>query len=145
MEIALAEVDEILKQMDKQYQNRIPKKLRELIADNKEKNCNIVIIPNVPLTEQNISRKALSILSVINYNYWCIEEEQKERIIEKYKKNWAEKQEKLIELYNPNKIFENQRETYQTIKEDKPLIVCSQKENLVKKFIDKIKKLLKLT
>lgn len=145
IEIALAEVDEILNFMDEQYQRKIPEKLRKLISNNKLANYNIEIKPNIPLTEQKISRKALSILSVINYNYWCNEEEKKQRLIEKYKKNWIVKQEKLNELYNPDKLFENKKEVYKRINKDKQLIVYNKKENIIIKIVNKIKTLLKLT
>lgn len=144
MEIAFAEVDEILNFMDKQYKKKIPEKLRKLISNNKLANYNIEINPSIPLTEQKISRKALSILSVINYNYWC-NEENKKRLIEKYKKNWENKQEKLKELYNPDKLFESKREPYKKNNEDKQLIVYNKKENVIIKIINKIKSLFKLT
>lgn len=143
--IAFAEVDEILNFMDKQYQKKIPEKLRKLISNNKSTDYNVVIKPNIPLTEQKISRKALAILSVINYNYWCIEEENKERLIEKYKKNEIAKQEKLRELYNPDNLFEAKKQIYKKANEDKQLIVYNKKENVIMKIVNKIKRLLKLT
>ena len=143
--IAFAEVDEILNFMDKQYQKKIPEKLRKLISNNKSTDYNVVIKPNIPLTEQKISRKALSILSVINYNYWCIEEENKERLIEKYKKNETAKQEKLRELYNPDNLFEAKKQIYKNANENKQLIVYNKKENVIMKIVNKIKRLLKLT
>ena len=145
IERALAEVDEILNFMDEQYQKKIPEKFRKLISNNKLANYNIEIKPNIPLTEQKISRKALSILSVINYNYWCNEEEKKKKLIEKYKKNGLAKQKKLKELYSPDKIFENKKEFYKRTNEDKQLIVYNKKENVFIKIINKIKTLLKLT
>ena len=143
--IAFAEVDEILNFMDKQYQKKIPEKLRKLISNNKSTDYNVVIKPNIPLTEQKISRKALAILSVINYNYWCIEEENKERLIEKYKKNETAKQEKLRELYNPDNLFEAKKQIYKNANENKQLIVYNKKENVIMKIVNKIKRLLKLT
>ena len=143
--IAFAEVDEILNFMDKQYQKKIPEKLRKLISNNKSTDYNVVIKPNIPLTEQKISRKALSILSVINYNYWCIEEENKERLIEKYKRNEIAKQEKLRELYNPDNLFEGKKQIYKKANEDKQLIAYNKKENVIMKIVNKIKRLLKLT
>ena len=143
--IAFAEVDEILSFMDEQYQKKIPEKLRKLISNNKLTDYNIVIKPNIPIKEQKISRKALSILSVINYNYWCDGEEKKEKLIEKYKKNGLIKQEQLRELYNPDNLFKTQNQTYKKIVQDKQLIVYNKKENVIMKILNKIKKLLKLT
>ena len=143
--IAFAEIDEILNYMDEQYQKRIPKKLRKLISNNKSTDYNIVINPNIPLTEQNISRKALSILSVINYNYWCIEEKQKEILIEKYRKNEIVKQEKLRELYNPDNLFKEKKQINKIENTDKQLIVYHKKENIFAKIINKLKAFFNLT
>lgn len=143
--IAFAEVDEILNFMDEQYQKKIPEKLRKLISNNKLIDYNIVIKPDIPIREQKISRKALSILSVINYNYWCDGEEKKEKIIEKYKKNGIIKQEQLRELYNPDNLFETKNQNYKEINQEKQLIVYNKKENVIIKVLNKIKRLLKLT
>lgn len=143
--IAFSEVDEILNLMDEEYQKKIPKKLRELISNNKLDDYNVSLKPNIPLNEQGISRKALSILSVINYNYWCIEENEKEKLIKKYKNNEIVKQEKLRELYNPDSLFNTKKQTYENTNEDKQLVVYSEEKNIITKIIKKIKSLLRLT
>lgn len=75
--IAYTEVDEVLNLMDKEFQRKIPEKLRKLIFENKLKDYNVVINPDIPLNKQNISRKALAMLAVLNYNYWCTEEKER--------------------------------------------------------------------
>ena len=75
--IAYTEVDEVINLMDEQLKDKIPNKLRKLINENKLSDYNVIINPNIPLKEQKISRKALAILAVINYNYWCNEENKK--------------------------------------------------------------------
>ncbi len=145
LEVALTEVNEVLKHMDEQYQQMIPKKLRELISYNKLNDYNVVIDPNVPLSEQNISKRALSILAVINYKYWCIDEEHKAKLLEKYKKNEITKQEELRKLYNPDKIFETNKQVYKNDNEDKQLIVYNKNENIIIKILNKIKSFFKLT
>ena len=123
----------------------IPKKLRELISYNKLNDYNVVIDPNVPLSKQNISKRALSILAVINYKYWCIDEEHKAKLLEKYKKNEITKQEELRKLYNPDKIFETNKQVYKNDNEDKQLIVYNKNENIIIKILNKIKSFFKLT
>lgn len=143
--IALAEVDEILNFMDEYYQKKIPEKLRKLISSNKLSDYNILIEPNIPIKEQKISRKALQILSVINYNYWCEGEENKKKLIEKYKQNELIKQEKLKKLYNSDNLFKTKNKTYKKNDKNKQLVVCNKKENFITKIFNKIKKILKLT
>ena len=105
--MAYTEVDRILNLMDEQYQKKIPEKLRKLISESKLNDYDVIINPKIPLKEQKISRKALSILAVLNYNYWCVGESKKQKLIEKYIKNEKIKQEKLRELYNPDNLFNN--------------------------------------
>ena len=143
--MALTEVDEILKYMDEEHQKMIPKKLREHISYNKLEEYNVLINPRIPLGKKNISKRALSILAVINYKYWCTDEEHKERLLEKYKKNEITTQEKLRELYNPDEIFETSKQVYKNNDEEKQLIIYNKKENIIIKIINKIKLLFKLT
>lgn len=142
--MAYTEVDRILNLMDEQYQKKIPEKLRKLISESKLNDYDVIINPKIPLKEQKISRKALSILAVLNYNYWCVGESKKQKLIEKYIKNEKIKQEKLIELYNPDNLFNNKNEFSKQNIENKQLIVYNKKENVIIKIFNKIKKLLKI-
>ena len=142
--MAYTEVDRILNLMDEQYQKKIPEKLRKLISESKLNDYDVIINPKIPLKEQKISRKALSILAVLNYNYWCVGESKKQKLIEKYIKNEKIKQEKLRELYNPDNLFNNKNEFSKQIIENKQLIVYNKKENVIIKIFNKIKKLLKI-
>ena len=142
--MAYTEVDRILNLMDEQYQKKIPEKLRKLISESKLNDYDVIINPKIPLKEQKISRKALSILAVLNYNYWCVGESKKQKLIEKYIENEKIKQEKLRELYNPDNLFNNKNEFSKQIIENKQLIVYNKKENVIIKIFNKIKKLLKI-
>ena len=127
--MAYTEVDRILNLMDEQYQKKIPEKLRKLISESKLNDYDVIINPKIPLKEQKISRKALSILAVLNYNYWCVGESKKQ---------------KLIEIYNPDNLFNNKNEFSKQNIENKQLIVYNKKENVIIKIFNKIKKLLKI-
>lgn len=138
--MAYTEVDRILNLMDEQYQKKIPEKLRKLISESKLNDYDVIINPKIPLKEQKISRKALSILAVLNYNYWCVGESKKQKLIGKYIKNEKIKQEKLRELYNPDNLFNNKNEFSKQNIENKQLIVYNKKENVIIKIFNKIKK-----
>ena len=142
--MAYTEVDRILNLMDEQYQKKIPEKLRKLISESKLNDYDVIINPKIPLKEQKISRKALSILAVLNYNYWCVGESKKQKLIRKYIKSEKIKQEKLRELYNPDNLFNNKNEFSKQNIENKQLIVYNKKENVIIKIFNKIKKLLKI-
>lgn len=142
--IAYTEVDKILNLMDEEFQNKIPEKLRKLISESKLTDYDVTINPNIPLNEQKVSRKALSILAVLNYNYWCVGESKKTKLIEKYKKNEKIEQEKLRELYNPDNLFKKKKELSKQNEENKQLIVYNKREKFIIKIFNKIKKLLKI-
>ena len=143
--IAYAEVDKILDLMDEQFQKKIPEKLRKLISQSKLNDYDIIINPNISLKEQKISRKALSILAVLNYNYWCEGEKEKEKLIEKYKENERIKQKKLSEQYNTDNLFNNKISNSSRVNtENKQLIVYDKKENFLVKLISKLRRVLKI-
>lgn len=142
--IAYAEVDQILNLMDEQFQRKIPDKLRKLISENKLNDYNVIINPNIPLKEQKISKKALSILAVLNYNYWCVGENEKEKLIQKYKNNEIIKQEKLKAQYNHDNLFDNKNSNNNINIENKQLKVYDKKEHFFIKLIRKIKRMLKI-
>lgn len=143
--IAYTEVDEVINLMDEQLKDKIPNKLRKLINENKLSDYNVIINPNIPLKEQKISRKALAILAVINYNYLCVGEEQKRDLIEKYKNNEIIRQERLKKQYNSDSLFNNKNLNNTMNNENTQLIVYNKKENSLTKIINKIKQYLRLT
>lgn len=141
---AYAEVDTILSFMDEKYINEIPEKLRKIIRDKKSKDYKKIIVADKPLEEQNLKNETLSMLAVLNYNYWCKDTERKRQLINIYSNNEKLYQEKLKEKYNPNDIFKNhnQNEMAQenTVKEEVAMV--EYKETLLKKIINKIKVIL---
>ena len=86
--------------------------------------------------EQNVNKKALSIICLIDLKYWCNEEE-KRSITQKIKKNQLIINQKNQELYN--NIFKKNN-----INEDKSVkskeIMLITKENFFIRIIHKIKK-----
>ena len=72
-------------------------------------------------------------MAVLNYNYWCIGEENKEKLIEKYKNNENNRQEKLRVQYNSNTLFKNNTKILNNNFENKQLIVYDKKEKIFNK------------
>lgn len=145
--IAYTEVYEIINLMDDQYKEKIPKRLRQHISEMKLNDYNVKIDSNISLKEQEISKKALSILAVLNYNYWCVDDNKKNILINQYIKNEEEYQKKLREEYNYDKLFntKNKNTKYNEVNECKQLVKYNKKESLWIKIINKIKKWINLT
>ena len=66
---AYTEVLLILSYMEPKYVDMIPKKLLELFNEEKDKNHQPKINPNISLAEQNLQRKTLALLAMLNLNY----------------------------------------------------------------------------
>lgn len=87
MKEALTEVDNILELMDAIYVDKIPVKIRKFIKENKDEMYNKEISSNKSLEEQDLKHETLTILGIINYNYWCDNEQNKKALMRKYVNN----------------------------------------------------------
>jgi hypothetical protein len=104
--IASAEVIAILKLLDAEYIEKIPKKFLSVLEKVQDKDYKTNIDANKSILEQNISDKAKDILIIIYRNYWCSEKEKQEidKILNENEKKY---QQDLRKKYNPNDIFHN--------------------------------------
>lgn len=139
---AYAEVDEILSFMEDVYIDKIPKKLRELFQNERLEDYKPNIDPKIPLGEQKLQKKTFSILAMLNLNYWCEDEKEKQDLIAIYAEN-DRKKEELREKYNPDNLFKK-KETEQKIEEpqkntaENTALVEYKEEKFFNKFIKKI-------
>ena len=143
---AYAEVDTILSFMDKELVEQIPEKLRKMFKKRNTKDLAKKINPNLPIEDQFLNEETLSILAVLNYNYWCKDEQKKAELLKKYAENENISQEKAREKYNPDNIF-NKRNQQNKIEENttqNEVAMVEYKESIFKKFINKIKNIFKI-
>lgn len=104
---AYAEIDTILNYMDESYINQIPLKVRNTFKELKSKTYIKDIDPSIPLENQNLKRETITLLSILNYNYWCTDENRKKELMNIYTANTQKVEEELKEKYHPDKIFTN--------------------------------------
>ena len=137
---AYAEVDEVLGLMNKKYVDLIPLKLRTLFKEKKSNDYIKEITANKSLKEQNLKKETLSILAVLNYHYWCKDEENKKQLIKLYAENEKKYQEEIREKYNPDNIFKKEKDKNleENIIENEVALV-EYKESRFSKLINKIK------
>ena len=85
--------------MEQKYVDMIPKKILDLFYEEKDKDYKANINPNISLTEQNLQRKTLVLLAMLNLNYWCKNETEKQAMLQMYadndKKNRSRKEKKI--------------------------------------------------
>ena len=136
-----AEVDAVLDNMQEEYVNEIPVKLRKLFKEKKSDTYVKEISLDLPLDEQGLKDETLAVLAVLNYNYWCKDEDRKRELIELYNRNEKEYQEKLSEKFSADDMFKKRVDD--TIEEEN-IVYNSQnlveyKESFFSRFMSKIK------
>lgn len=135
--ITNTEILNILKKIDLEYIYKIPEEIIEYLNENSlkikdEKYSGFDENGNI-----KVSKEAEEILIYLYLNYWA-DEDEKEKLIEKYKEN--EKQ--LSDKYDVYKVFE-QRKRNTEDGEKKEVHLVEVKDNIFVKILNKIKMLLK--
>lgn len=137
---AYSEVLDILSNMDEKYVNKIPKRLIEYFNDNSSGSYKKHINPYIDLKEQNLSKKTLNILALINLKYWTKNEKHKQELLKQYRRN----EENLKKINGLDKVkTEGEMFRKDFIQENKSLEIIKQKESIlkkIKKFFINIKK-----
>lgn len=137
---AYSEIDEFLALLTEEQRNEIPKKLRDFFKEEKDKEYVKNINKNIPIEDQNLKEETLAIIALLNLQYWCKDEEEKNRLKTIYAKNEKEYQDKLYKKYNPNDIFkrkeEKEQENYAESNENMQIV--EYKESIVRKIINRI-------
>ena len=129
----LTEVYEILKHLSNENYTKIPNNVINLIKENKDENYIWRYDTAKSLTEQNISRDAVAVLSYINMEY-LLNDRQRKFIENLHKQNEDDLEQQKREKYNSNTLFSNQNKS---INKDTALVEYT-KEKWYKKFINKI-------
>ena len=75
--LAYSEVYAILNMIEDEYKERVPKNVMDFFEEERDKEYNPIIDVNIPLEKQNLKRKTLVLLAILNLNYWCDSEEEK--------------------------------------------------------------------
>lgn len=137
--IMYAELSEILKMMEPEEANKIPKKLLEVI----EKEKSNTYIPNydskIELNSQSIKKETLAMLALLYINYWCEDENEKKEYLKLIEKNEQKYQVELNKKTDITKFFESEKKERM---QEQSLTVVENK-NLITRIIEKIKKLWK--
>lgn len=140
-ELAYAEVDAILELLEDEFVNRIPEKVRKFFKDEKDKDYKPIIRSDIGLEEQDLKAETISILTLLQINYLCDSEEEKQEILNELQENDRLKEEELREKYNPDNIFKRRDEKIiRTEKEEKALVEYKN-HNFIRKIINKIIKM----
>ena len=142
-ELAYAEVDAILELLEDEFVNRIPEKVRKFFKDEKDKDYKPIIRSDIGLEEQGLKAETISILTLLQINYLCNSEEEKQEILNELQENDRLKEEELREKYNPDNIFKRRDEKIISTEKEEIALVEYKNQNFIRKIINKIIKLFK--
>lgn len=140
-ELAYAEVDAILELLEDEFANRIPEKVRKFFKDEKDKEYKPTIRSDIGLDEQDLRAETISILTLLQLNYLCDSEEEKQEILNELQENDRLKEEELREKYNPDNIFKRRNEKIISTEKEERALVEYKNYNFIRRFINKIIKM----
>ena len=138
--IAYKQLITILNNMEPEYKEKIPKKLMKLFEENSAEDYEFHLDLTRPLQEQELNSKTLALLAMLNLNYWCETEEEKQELIKHYTENERKYQEELRKKYNTDNIFQkNNIENKQEEITEEQVALVEHRESVIRKLINKIK------
>ena len=100
----LTEVEYILKKLDKEHINKIPKEIWDYIKENTDESYIFNYDSSKNLVEQNLSINTISILTYINIKY-LLNEDQKKEMIELLRIDESVAENEKAKLYNSSNLF----------------------------------------
>ena len=86
-------------------------------------------------------RETICLLTILDINYWCETEEEKQLILNKLEDNDRIKEEELRERYNPDNIFKNK--VNENINSESVALIEYKERSIIKRVFDKIFRFLK--
>lgn len=135
----LVEVDEILKHLSQSDYDKIPEEIKDAIKENKDREYQWEYDETKKLKDQNVNDETIAILSYINMEY-LLNEEQKTFVEKLHKINDKThiQNEVLTEAKYSNKelFVKNNKDTKE---HSKQISVLDNKENILKRILNKIK------
>lgn len=142
---AYSEIDEFLGLLSEEQRNKIPKKLREFFKEEKDQEYKKGINPNIPIKNQDLKEETLGIIALLNLQYWCEDENEKQRLKEVYAKNEQVYQEMLQVEFNSDDIFKKRTSNEEKeLEQTENTQIVEYKEPIVKRIFYKILKFLHL-
>ena len=144
------DIDIILNALPEEDRNKVPKKLRKLIEENKLDGYESTVRVDVPIEEQELHPDTQAFIGMLYLYYWCETEEEKRELkklyIENVKRYQKELQEKYEVFKNDNnqvtEIENNETESEEVMTknaaqtQDSQIIVY--KESIIRKILNKV-------
>ena len=133
-----SEVYAILNMLGKEYINKLPKDIYNIIKEEKSTEYNPVYETTVTLDKQDVKKETISIIAFLHLNYWCNEEE-KIKLRELFDENEDKYQEEQ-DVEQEKEEMQDDNNEIEIGKEFLSMIVYKE-ENFAQRVFNKIRKL----
>lgn len=139
-----SEVYAILNMLGKEYIDKLPKDIYNIIKEEKSLEYNPVYATTVALDRQVVKKESISIIAFLHLNYWC-DEEEKIKLRELFDENEDKYQEELKqqeeqEVEQEDEEIQDDNNEIEIGKEFLSMIVYKE-ENFAQRIFNKIRKL----
>ena len=139
-----SEVYAILNMLGKEYIDKLPNDIYNIIKEEKSTEYNPVYATTVALDKQDVKKETISIIAFLHLNYWCNEEE-KIKLRELFDENEDKYQEELKqqeeqEVEQEDEETQDDNNEIEIGKEFLSMIVYKE-ENFAQRIFNKIRKL----
>ena len=139
-----SEVYAILNMLGKEYINKLPKDIYNIIKEEKSTEYNPVYETTVALDKQDVKKETISIIAFLHLNYWCNEDE-KIKLRELFDENEDKYQEELKqqgeqEVEQEDEEIQDDNNEIEIGKEFLSMIVYKE-ENFAQRIFNKIRRL----
>ena len=138
---AYNEVIEILKYVPKEEKEKIPNEIIKMFEEKMDKNYLFKYDESKSFEEQELLIETKAIFANIFRDYWATPE-QKEKILAKQNYDRMKAEEAKREKYNPDNLFIKKENDTKIGKNENAIVVY--KESIIKRIINKVKRILKL-
>ena len=142
---AYTEIVNFIELLDEYNRNKIPKKLMEFFKVEKDNNYTKVIDPKIPIKEQNLKKETLALIAMLNLQYWCEDEKEKQRLKKIYANNEIKYQEELRDKYNPDDLFETKQKNIETNHSQQTAMIEYKELSIFQRIKEFIKNIFKAT
>ena len=136
---AYSEVCVVLEKMPNEYISKIPKKIIKLFETERLTNYEPNINKSNPLDKNKLSKKAMVIIAMLNYQYWCPNKKVKDDLYKTYLSNNDKYQREIEKKYSVDNLFKNKNNITQVYNEVENVAMVEYKESVFKRIINKIK------
>ena len=139
---AYSEVYTVLQNMPVEYVEKIPKKILKLFETEKLDNYEVNINKSNPIDKNYLSKNAMVLIAILNYQYWCPNKKVKNDLYMQYLSNNEKYEKDIQEKYNTDNLFKNKRN--EQIKEETQELVERKERSFIQGILDKFKLIFKI-